>query len=503
MAPGFSVEVRIRQQHYDSGNSSFVVLSCGIALVLLGLSSSIYFVVRGHLSHEVTERLDGALDALTAAVEFEPTGLDWESHKRRMTFAEDQSEGPIVWGVFDDHGQYVDGSVDSADLLSKQIQSNTPNANGQHDVHWQDKTWRLDQRILRWDAGDTGRVASKSKDHEDSRQRYAALALVVGAPVDAIFRSLQTVATALVGLSLAIWISAALVGRWLCKKALIPVTRMAQTVRVISADDLTQRLPISKTGDELEDLGHAFNDLLTRLQTSFQRQQQFTGQASHQLRTPLTAILGQIDVALRRDRQPEEYRRALELTRQQATQLRQIVEMLLFLSREDADAAPPVLEPLELHEWLTEHLRAWEHHPRYSDFQIDMAPNGEHWANAHDGLLAQAVNNLLENACKYSVPGSAIILQTGANEKQAWLAVEDRGYGISAEELANIFEPFFRGADAQRRGISGTGLGLAVVDRIVAAMDGRMEVSSQPGKGTRFTLILSHAPAPIRVEANC
>jgi len=82
--------------------------------------------------------------------------------------------------------------------------------------------------------------------------------------------------------------------------------------------------------------------------------------------------------------------------------------MLLFLSREDADAAPPVLEPLELHEWLTEHLRAWEHHPRYSDFQIDMAPNGEHWANAHDGLLGQAVNNLLENACKYSVPGSAL-----------------------------------------------------------------------------------------------
>jgi len=191
------------------------------------------------------------------------------------------------------------------------FKSDKPNAKGQHDVRWREKTWRLDQRVLRSDANVARPVASPSKVREEgSGNRYASLVLIAGVPVNAILKPLRTVATALVGLSLTIWISAALLGRWLCKKALIPVTRMAQTVRVISADDLTQRLPISKTGDELEDLGHAFNDLLTRLQTSFQRQQQFTGQASHQLRTPLTAILGQIDVALRRDRQPEEYRRA-------------------------------------------------------------------------------------------------------------------------------------------------------------------------------------------------
>ena len=111
--------------------------------------------------------------------------------------------------------------------------------------------------------------------------------------------------------------------------------------RNISAVDLSQRLPSAITNDELDDLGRAFNDLLDRLQISFQRQQRFTAEASHQLRTPLAAMLGQVDVALRRDRSADEYRRALQSVQRQAEQLKQIIEMLLFLAREDSEAAVP------------------------------------------------------------------------------------------------------------------------------------------------------------------
>ena len=161
--------------------------------------------------------------------------------------------------------------------------------------------------------------------------------MVVAAPRTPLQKSLQALAVVLSSLSLLLWLSAALVGRWLCRRALAPLTRMADAARTIHADDLGRRLPSAGTGDELEDLGRAFNDLLARLQESFERQRRFTGDASHQLRTPLTAILGQLEVLFRRDRPAEEYDRVLKLVQKQAAHLRLIVEMLLFLARADAE----------------------------------------------------------------------------------------------------------------------------------------------------------------------
>src|SRR5437763_732045 len=142
--------------------------------------------------------------------------------------------------------------------------------------------------------------------------------------------------------------AAALAGRRLCRRALRPLTGMAAAARAISADDLGRRLPPAGTGDEVDDLGRAFNELLARLQESFERQRRFTGDASHQLRTPLAAMLGQVEVALRRERPPEEYQRVLTLVHKQSAKLREIVEMLLFLSRADAEAKRPQLEALDL-----------------------------------------------------------------------------------------------------------------------------------------------------------
>src|SRR5207253_6792806 len=110
-------------------------------------------------------------------------------------------------------------------------------------------------------------------------------------------------------------------GRGVCRRALTPVTRMAEAARTMSAAALDQRLPAPQTGDELEQLAGAFNGLLARLQESFARQQRFTGDASHQLRTPLAAMQGQVEVALRRERSPEEYRQALAVVQKQAAQL--------------------------------------------------------------------------------------------------------------------------------------------------------------------------------------
>ena len=269
---------------------------------------------------------------------------------------------------------------------------------------------------------------------------------------------------------------------------------MTASVEEITADDLEQRLPVPETRDQIHDLAEAFNGLLGRLQDSFERQRRFAGEASHQLRTPLTAMIGQMEVALRRDRPPEEYRRVLTSAVAQAGLLGGIVESLLFLARADADAELPGLERIDLVAWVREYL-ADHPHGRSDDVRFDARVTCAH-IGGQTAMLAQGVGNLIENACRYSDPGSPIALTVAVESDEAILTIEDAGCGIESAEPSRIFEPFFRAAEARRRGIKGMGLGLAVAHRIVRSFGGRIEAWSEWGKGSRFTLRL-----PIRDEA--
>jgi signal transduction histidine kinase len=269
---------------------------------------------------------------------------------------------------------------------------------------------------------------------------------------------------------------------------------MADAARRITADTAGERLPEPGARGELQDLAGAFNGLLGRLEESLERQRRFAGEASHQLRTPLTAMLGQLEVALRRDRPPEEYRQALAKAAGQAGRLRRIVEMLLFLARADAEARLPDLSPLDLAAWLPGHLaEAWGGHPRFAEIRAE--PGGGPVAVlAQAALLGQALDNLLDNALKHD-PRGPVAVRVGLEGGLARIEVEDRGEGIAPGEAGRVFEPFFRSPEARRRGLPGIGLGLAVTARIVSAFGGRIEVESRPGHGSRFTIRLPLAPA--------
>ena len=179
--------------------------------------------------------------------------------------------------------------------------------------------------------------------------------------------SLRNVALTLAGLSVVFWLLAALVGWRLCERALLPVTRMAKAACSMNAADRDQHLPIPETGDELDLLANSFNGLLDRLHQEFERQKRFTGDASHQLRTPLAALLGQLEVARRRERTVGEYQRVLDEVHGEARRLRQIVESLLFMARAESEAGRPELKPLELVSWVREHLWRWSSHERGGD----------------------------------------------------------------------------------------------------------------------------------------
>jgi two-component system, OmpR family, sensor kinase len=467
-----------------------------LAVVLLGFSGSIYWLVRSHLFNQLDGVTQSAFETLNVAVEFTPHGLEWDVIERKIVL-DQPDDGSIVWAVYDNEGQRIDGSKNPSPALLPNNQT-LESVSGTETTIWNGESWKITRRLIRADSnGERASVISSAQEREANTKQYPSLIIAVGTPLTYIASQLRNLALVLAGLSALIWISAAILGRWLCRNALAPLTQMQESMATISAADLNQRLQTARTGDELEGLARTFNELLDRLQISFDRERRFAAEASHQLRTPLTAMQGQVDVALRRDRTPDEYRDAFHIVREQTARLRRIVEMLLFLTRDESDSLPGKFVDLELNEWLAKHLASWQQHLRYNDIQIQAEPMEKVWINAHDGLLAEVVDNLLDNACKYSAENSPIVVRTFNSPVGPSLVVEDNGHGIQEDELARVMDPFFRSSDAQRRGIEGSGLGLSIVHRIIGAFGAKMFVESRIGRGSIFKVIF-RPPAEAR-----
>ncbi len=470
-----------------------------LAVVLAGFSAALYLLARSYFYGELDARLDAALATLAAAAEVEEDRIEWDPAERALTLGRGPDEGQPRWVIQATDGRTVDRS---------------PNAReGDFPVAWQpDRAgsaapadgranlggWRLAWRRL------TPRAAPRGELDDDE---YPAVVLTAGLPVGPAQAALWRLGVTVAGLSAVLWVVAALFARRLSRRTLAPVARMAESAAQITAEDLGRRLPSPGTGDELEELCRTFNDLLGRLQESFEQQRRFTGDASHQLRTPLTVLLGQVEVAQRRERTPAEYQRVLDAVHGEGVRMRQVVEALLFLARTDADGLRPGFEELDLTAWVPEQLRRWAGRPRGTDLDADVPGGAPLPVRAHSSLLAHALDNLLENACKYSEPDTPIAVRAWASGGEVHLAVADRGWGLTAEDLPLVFEPFFRARHARRSGQAGVGLGLAVVRRIAAVLGGTVTVTSEPGRGSQFTLHLPVAPGrtearePVRASA--
>jgi two-component system, OmpR family, sensor kinase len=470
-----------------------------LAIVLLGFSLTLYLLARVHLFGQLDERLQHAIETLEAAVDIEPGGLEWEPADRQISLGLERVAGAVRWAVRRGDGALLDQSANSAA--------------GGFPVDWspavwpRDGTdriafgalsgWRLAARRLKLDE-----LLRQGRGHPADRPGYEAqypiLVLVAGAAPAPVETTLRKLALVLALLSLGILIVSVAAGRWLCRRALEPVSRMATSATAMTAADLEQRLPMPGTNDELAALGRAFNDLLGRLHDAFGQlraayevQRRFAGNASHQLRTPLAAILSQVQVALRRDRQAGEYRQVLEKVEREGARLRRIVESLLLLAQPESPRAE--LELVDLATWVPEHVRRWENHTRAADLSVEVEGPGPLFARVHCLLLAQLVDNLIENAFKYSESGTPVVVRASRDEGCVLLEVLDRGRGLDPGEVNHIFEPFFRGERARRNGSAGTGLGLAVVEQIARSFNGSIEVGNEPGRGCRFVLRLTSA----------
>lgn len=455
-----------------------------LALVLVGFSSVLYGLVRSHLYGQLDSQVATTMEILVAAAEVEPDGLDWEPELRRLPAR--WQGAPPVWVVIDEDGNRIDGSPEPMPHFSGFPSIDAEFTVSSHPAA-DEAVWRVARHTLNHPTPEVVQQPPEGKP----RTRHRSLTFVTAVPIAATSSELQTLGVTLSSLSIGLWLTATLGSRWFSRRALAPLTRMTEVVEQFSADQPGRRLPLPETRDELARLASSFNDLLSRLEVAFERQRRFTGEASHQLRTPLTVMLGQVEVALRREREPDEYKRVLTTTLAQAERLSGIVESLLYLARAEADARLPDVVETDLSVWISATIStSWSSHSRFNDLTILTKGDSPSWVQVQPALLGQAVDNLVDNAFKYSDSGSPIIVSVSSNSAECQIGVEDRGPGIPTEDMLKVFVPFFRSDSTRHRGDGGVGLGLAITSRIVLALGGQVEVANNPHGGAHFVIRL-------------
>jgi heavy metal sensor kinase len=275
-------------------------------------------------------------------------------------------------------------------------------------------------------------------------------------------------------------------------RALRPVRDVAQTAQRITGSNLSLRIPSRKAGDELDYLILTFNRMIERLEASFQQIKQFSTDVSHELRTPITAIRGQLEVALFTAKTTEHYREAMFNALQDIDRLSQIVRALLLLSQAESGQLALQKSRLNLCGALEDLVEQFQIPAEAAGIRLSADLPGDCFADVDRVQIERMVTNLLSNAIKFTPEKGSVRVRLRSYEDRVEIAVEDTGRGISREHLPHIFDRFYRvpGSGTAPSPEQGLGLGLSFVAWIVKAHGGKIEVESVLGKGTRFTITL-------------
>jgi len=403
-------------------------------------------------------------------------------------------------GVFDEALiRKIDASTSMA--MKDKVVEAYDNKNGL--IYWYSDspgdTVRTDLSILDRARNSTSRVyfTTGNKDaiafnYKDDNVSFVIIAAAYDEPGNEKLRQLRTV----LSLSFIGGILISVIGGYLFSISLLhPIKRIADEVNDISARNLTRRIRAvaADSKDEWDYLSDTLNQLLDRLQESFEIQGRFIANASHELSTPLTSISSQLEVALQRIRSTEEYRHVIQSVYQDTRQLSKLTQTLLEFARASGTAGGLEIDLIRVDEILLRlPAEITKASPLYTvTLDFDRLPEAEEGllVFGNEDLLFTAIRNIVSNACKYSDDHHATIrLSTRVNE--ILIAVEDSGRGIGEEEWEKIFQPFYRSDDGS---VPGFGLGLSLARRIFQLHKGAVSVRSELGEGSVFTIVLPSA----------
>ena len=316
----------------------------------------------------------------------------------------------------------------------------------------------------------------------------------VGTSMDSVEHTLHRLLLILL-ITMPVALVVSLAGGWfLAGRALRPVDVITVAAQRIAGGDLTQRLTVPPSPDEIGRLAITFNNMIARLDTSFRQIRQFSSDASHELRTPLTVMQGEAELALRRPRPIEDYQAVLVSNLEEIDRMSRIVEELLFLSRADMGEIKMDHLPIRIELLVEDIQRQASLLGQEQDIQVILGTITPATVLGDELRLRELLLNLVDNAVKYSRPGGKVEMHLWIDGAFVKLSVVDEGIGIPLEAQKQIFDRFYRTDEARAHTKKGTGLGLSICTWIAEAHHGRIEVQSEPGKGSTFTLLLPLAP---------
>lgn len=330
--------------------------------------------------------------------------------------------------------------------------------------------------------------------------------VAIGVPVGQNDRILREFTLAYVAIIPAALLLGSVLGWIMAGRALKPVKDVAQAAQRISGSNLNMRIPTREAGDELDYLILTFNRMIERLQASFNQMKQFSADVSHELRTPITAIRGQLEVALFTAKTTEQYREAMFNALQDIDRLSQIVRALLLLSQAESGQVVLQKSRMSLCDIVGEIVDQFQIPAEESGIRLQADLTEDCYAEVDRVQIERMLTNLLSNALKFTPRGGDVTVSVRPKAGRIEMTVADTGRGIPTEFLPHIFDRFYRvpAAGTAPAPDQGLGLGLSFVEWIVKAHNGKIDVASTPGQGTRFTVSipasLEHTPEPVGAD---
>ncbi|HVS24934.1 MAG TPA: ATP-binding protein [Gammaproteobacteria bacterium] len=436
------------------------------AVAAAALGAAIWLAVRQSLYHAVDAGLSDRVEGI---------GRFIEDHKTRLLLDEVKEEFRAhgdFFQVIDDEGRAVHRGAALADA-----------------------------ELAALGADDAGQFADATVNGEPLRflSRQVPIdgrtyTIQAAAPLGDLEGGLRTAAWLLApAVPLALLVAAA-GGYWLSRRALAPVDRITRTARLIGADNLSQRLDVPPTGDELERLSQTLNEMIERLENAFRKITRFTADASHELRTPLAVMRTTAEVALRAPQAGEEQRAALEHIVAEIERMSHLVENLLLIAKADSGAADLKKRRIDVVEAVREACSEASVLARVKGLRFDaQLPESSLWVDGDRDALRRLFLILLDNAVKYTPAGGSLAVVVGAQNGHVLGTVRDTGIGIASEHLPHVFDRFYRADGARSRADGGAGLGLAIGRWIAEVHGGRLRVESEPQRGSSFHVELPHA----------
>jgi heavy metal sensor kinase len=293
----------------------------------------------------------------------------------------------------------------------------------------------------------------------------------------------------MLGIPLIVVVSA-LAGYFLSKRALSPIVEIVEKAKHISAESLSDRIPVQNEKDELGELTTTFNKMFSRLDLSFQQMRRFTSDAAHELRTPLAAIRAMGEVALRREPGRAECAETLGNILEETTRLQNLCEGLLTLAKAEAGNLSLRKEPTDLKSFLESVLQTIGVLAEEKGITVAVRVPQEAAISVDPMWLRQAVLNVIDNGIKYTPKGGEILVTAEAANGRMVIRIKDSGPGISKDHTDRIFDRFYRADSGRDRSIGGAGLGLAIAKGIVESHGGTISIQSSRGQGTEVGISL-------------